>query len=417
MGLLEKILPKAKKDVRGTVFKTVSESSPVFVPFSGNVYEQELTRASIDRFATWCSKLKPEVQGTAKPAVRKAFETSPNPWETWPQFLYRLATILEIDTTAFVVPVLDDDMETVRGLSIMYCLNAETLEYKGVPWIRFNLASGDTPCLPLDEVCIVNRFQYRSDFFGEPNCLKPTMQLIDAQNQAQKAAIKNGAKIQFIGSLTGQVREEDMKAKRDRFVADNLRDENNGGLMLYDQTFADIKQVEPKSYVIDPDEMERVEKSVFNYFGTNEDILQNKFTEDTWGAYYEGRIEPFAVQLGEGLSHMLYTPRERANNKVSFSANRLEYASNASKRNMIRDMMDRGVFTLNEAREVLQLPPVEGGDVRVIRGEYMNADTMAEGIGEYQRPHVDTDGKDVDEEYAGGDSLPADYDSVNSKGV
>ena len=414
MGLLEKIFPR-KKDVRGTVLKTVSEYSPVFTSFAGGVYEQELTRSSIDRFAVWCSKLKPEVSGTAKPSMRRAFETSPNPWQTWPQFLYRLATIVEVDTTGFVVPVFDRDMETMKGLSIMYCLAAETLEYKGEPWIRFTLANGDTPAIEMRHVCIVNRYQYRSDFFGEPNCLEPTMRLIDAQNQAQQAAIRNGAKIQFIGSLTGQVREEDMRKKRERFVEDNLRDQNNGGLMLYDQTFADIKQVDPKSYVIDNDEMDRIERSVYNYFGTNEDILQNKFTEDTWGAYYEGRIEPFAVQLGEGLTHMLYTQREMANNRVTFSANRLEYASNASKRNMIRDMMDRGVFTLNEAREVLQLPPVEGGDVRVIRGEYTNAESMAEGIGEYQRPHVDTDGKDVDEEYQGSDTDHADYDSVESK--
>ena len=37
-------------------------------------------------------------------------------------------------------------------------------------------------------------------------------------------------------------------------------------------------------------------------------------------------------------------------------------------------MLDRGVITLNEARAMWNLDAVEGGDVRVIRGEYYNAD-------------------------------------------
>ena len=141
--------------------------------------------------------------------------------------------------------------------------------------------------------------------------------------------------------------------------------------MIYDNTFESMKQVEPVSYTVSPEEMDRIQRNVFNYFGVNESILQSSYTEEEFGAFYESQIEPFAVQLGEGLTQMLYTPTQRRHgNRVVFSANRLEYASNASKRNMIRDMLDRCVMTLNEAREILQLPPTENGDVFIARGEY-----------------------------------------------
>ena len=39
-------------------------------------------------------------------------------------------------------------------------------------------------------------------------------------------------------------------------------------------------------------------------------ILQNKYTEDEWNAYYEGKIEPFAIQLSLVMSNMTYTARE-----------------------------------------------------------------------------------------------------------
>jgi hypothetical protein len=39
-------------------------------------------------------------------------------------------------------------------------------------------------------------------------------------------------------------------------------------------------------------------------------------------------------------------------------------------------MLDRGVMSINEARELFNYPPVEGGDVRTIRGEYKSADEV-----------------------------------------
>lgn len=361
-------------------WRTFTELSPSFTSFGGKVYEQELTRAVIERFATACSKLKPEFRGNSRTA-QALVQGYPNPSMTWPQFLARTAAIYDSDGTAFVVPLLGADGETVKGFYPLKCESAEVLELGGEAWIRFNTLSGDRPAVELRHVCVINRLQVESDLFGEPPCIDSTMQLIDAQVQAQKAAIKNCSKIRFIGSMNGMVREEDLKKKRERFMEDNFGPDNAGGLMLYDSTFADVRQVEPASYVISSEEMQRIQDNVFNYFGSNSAIVQNNYTEDSWGAWYEGKVEPFAVALGEGLTRMSFTARERRNNCYTFSANRLEYASNASKRNMVRDMLDRGVFSLNEAREVLQLPPVAGGDVRVIRGEYVNASAVSTAVG------------------------------------
>lgn len=376
MGLLDKIWKKPKH-VEASEFHTFTEYTPVFSSYNGKIYEQELTRSVIERFAVACSKLKPEIKGNSLPQVVKAINTAPNDFMTWPRFLARLATIFECDTTAYVVPVFDRDVTTIIGLYPLKCEFAEILEFKGQPWIRFTFRDGEQAALEMKYVCILSKFQYISDFFGSGNCIGQTMNLIVAQNEAQLNAIKNGATIRFIGSLTGQVREEDMKKKRERFVKDNLSKDNESGIMLYDQTFSDVKQVEPQSFTIDNSEMQRIKDNVFNYFGINEDILQNKHSEDQWSAWYEGRIEPFAVQLGEGLTNMLFSQREQHTNEITFSSNRLQYASNASKRNMIRDMLDRGVISLNEAREILQLPPVDGGDIRVIRGEYVNTDSVS----------------------------------------
>lgn len=381
-GLLHQIFGSIAPQGLSTAggWRTFTDLAPNFTSFGGKVFEQELTRAVIERFATACSKLKPEFRGNPSSQVKRFVESYPNPFMTWPQLLARTAAIYDSDGTAFIVPLLSADGERVTGIYPLKCEYAEVLEFKGEEWIRFTTLSGENPAIELRHVCILNKLQVESDIFGEPNCIDSTMQLIHAQEQAQASAIKNGARIRFIGSLNGMVREEDLKKKRDRFMEDNFGADNAGGLMLYDSTFADVKQVDPTSYTISEEEMQRIQGNVFNYFGISEDIVQNRYTEDTWGAWYEGKVEPFAVALGEGITRMCFSARERKNNLVTFSSNRLEYASNASKRNMVRDMLDRGVFSLNEAREVLQLPPIEGGDIRVIRGEYVNSDAVSAAV-------------------------------------
>lgn len=391
MGLLDKIFPRKPKPVQGAGFKTFTESQPFFSAWNGSLYEQELTRAVIERFATACSKLEPEVTEGAKRNIARIFKGTPNMSMTWPQFLARAATIVENDNTVAIIPAYAPDMETVVGIYPLKFEDADVLDHHGEPWIRFYLANGDVFPIELDNVCLVTRFQYRSDYFGTNGGLESTLKLIQAQDEAQENAIRNGAKIRFIGALSGQVREEDMRNKRKRFVEDNLTVENDSGLMLYDSTFQDIKQVDAQSYTINADEMDRIQSNVFNYFGINEHILQNDYDENQWAAYYEGKIEPFAVQLGEGLTKMLFTPRERINSKITFSSSRLAYASNASKRNMIRDMLDRGVLTINQALEILQLPPVDDGDIRILRGEYINAQNVSEVLRQHDNGDRDSD--------------------------
>lgn len=388
MGLLSKVLglfAHKHEPVETTdYFSTFTSYSPMFTSFDGGIYEAQLTRAAVERYALACSKLKPEVLGSAKPKVHRAIKTAPNQYMSWSVFLARVATILEVDTTAYVVPSFDDRGE-ITGVWPLRAEVAEIVEYAGEPWVRFtfeageNLITGNRAALPLSEVCILTRFQYDSDFFGSGNGpINSTLKLMSMQDQSQIEAMKTAPALKFIGKLASAVRPDDLKRKRKDFSDDNLKANNTSGILVYDQTWDDVKQLEPKSYTVPVEEMQRIDSNVYSYFGTNEDILQNKYTEDVWGAYYEGKVEPFAIQLGDGLTRILYSERERiAGNRIMFSSNRLEYASNASKRNMVRDMLDRGVMTLDDARAVLQLPPLPDGkgNVYVIRGEYYMLDS------------------------------------------
>ena len=46
-------------------FKMLNGYSPTFTSYNGGVYEMDLTRTAVNSFATHCSKLKPEIEGSA----------------------------------------------------------------------------------------------------------------------------------------------------------------------------------------------------------------------------------------------------------------------------------------------------------------------------------------------------------------
>ena len=334
------------------------------------MYQQVLVRSVIERFALACSKLKPEIQGSARPRIRRAVETSPNQFQTWPQFLYRCATLYMNNTTTCVVPEYKPGTQVQIGYYPVPLAFAEVVEYGGEYWLRWSMPDGDVRTIELKYVAIVNRFQYMSDWFGDGNILANTLTMLKAQEDAQKQSINDSAQVRFIGQLNGQVREEDIEKKRNRFYQMNLSGDNKTPLMLYDATYASIDQLKAQNWTIPPEEMDRIENNVFDYFGINRRILQNNYDENAWDAFYEGCIEPFALALGEAMSQATFTMRERPSNRIMFSSNRLEYAAASSKRNINKDMTDRGIMTLNEAREILQLPPIDGGDVFILRGEY-----------------------------------------------
>ena len=147
--------------------------------------------------------------------------------------------------------------------------------------------------------------------------------------------------------------------------------QSENGLLLFPNTYKNISQVTSKPYTVDADQRNLIQTNVMNYFGVSQEAMQNKLVGDSWSAFYEGSIEPFAVQFSEAMTKAMFTLREQSQGSyVMATANRLQYMSNSDKLQVSAQMADRGIMTRNEIREIWNLPPIEGGDVPTIRGEY-----------------------------------------------
>lgn len=368
---------KKRPEPKGTEesFRLLTGTTANFSRWGGDIYESEIVRAAIHARATHISKLRVETFGSAKPALQNKLKHAPNKLQSWSQFLYRLATILDIHNTAFMCPVWDEYGE-ISGIYTPLPNRCEVVSYGGVPYLRYEFSDGKRAAIELEYCGVMTKFQYKDDFFGEKNsALTPTMELINIQDQGISTGVKNAANYRFMARLTNFLNDDDMAKERKRFSEKNFAADNGGGLLLFPNTYADIRQIDTKPWIVDAEQMKQIKDGVYNYFGVNDDILQNKFSPETWAAFYEAVIEAFAIQFSEVMTRMLFTFREQSQgNKVTATANRIQYMSNADKLNVSAQMADRGLMTRNEIRDIWNLPPLPApyGDQLPVRGEYYN---------------------------------------------
>ena len=378
MGMLERIFGRREQPAglkTAQTFKLLEGYTPAFTTWRGSVYESELIRAALDAWGRHAAKLKPNLRGSAEQELQNRLKVRPNAFQEWSKFLYQTATVLGARNNSFLVKT-RDEYNNPTGIINIIPDGWELVEYKGEPWIRFILPNNKRRAERLSETGILTRYQYKNELFGESNeAMKPVLDLISIQRQGIEEGIKNGASYRFSAQSDNWATDEDLAAEMERFNKFTFGNKKGaGGVLLFPNTYTNVQQLRSDGYEVKADQENIIKQNVFDYYSVNEDILQNKAFGDAWLAFYEGFVEWFAIQLGEVMSGMMFSDRERGayENQIFFTSNRLQYMSNADKLNAVTQLGDRGLATRNELREILNLEPLpaELGDQIPARGEY-----------------------------------------------
>jgi hypothetical protein len=212
--------------------------------------------------------------------------------------------------------------------------------------------------------------------YGDMNseALQKILDMIHTTDEGIINAIKSSAYMRGLLSFNTMLNDTDFKKTREKF-ADEFFDVNKkGGIAAIDAraTFIDLKS-EPK--MINHDQMSLIESKVYKYFNVSEPIVKSEYNEEQWNSFYESVIEPMAIQLSLEFTAKLFSNGQKnKGNEIVFESNRLQYASNKTKIEVVQMLMDRGMMSVNQGLEVFNLPPVEGGDKFIMSLNFVDKD-------------------------------------------
>lgn len=377
VSLFDKIF--AKGGVKGQpveVFDTLLMNSPRFSQWGGDPWCSEVFRSGVESVARQVMKLKIRSYGAAADRIWARIKAKPNPWMEWSQMIALYCRQLENFNTAFLVPILDSHGEPEAIFPAMPT-QCEVLDYGGVLYVRYHFMNGKTACIEKSRCGIMTKYQLQNEFFGDDNeALRPTMDMIMMQTQGISEGIKNAATFRFMARKNNFTKPEDLRKEAEEFNRINFQQEA-GGVLLWPNTYSDVKQLDQKQVTVDPEQMHIAENRIYSYIGTNEKIVKNEASTQDLEAFYDGKVEPWAIQFSDVLSGMLLTPRERTlGNRFVATQSRLMFMSNAEKLNLCKEMGDRGAMLIDEMREVMGWEPLPdgAGQHAPIRGEYYMVD-------------------------------------------
>jgi len=372
MGFIKNLFNRSVVQSR---FEMVEDKGNGFYSWNGNIYKSDIVRACIRPKVKAIGKLVPQhirnnsQQGFSvnpEPYIRFLYE-EPNPYMSGSVFREKMATQLALNNNAFALLVRDDNGYPLEMYNIP-CIGVEAIyDSQGNLYLKFTNRNGKVVTYPYTDIIHLRQDINENDIFGDSprDALLPLMEVVTTTDQGIVKAIKNSGVVRWLLKFIGNMRPEDIETQTKSFTETFLSIENTGGAAGVDNK-VDAQQIDPKDYVPNAAIIDRTTQRIYSFFNTNEKIVQSKYNEDEWNAYYESEIEPFAMQWSGEDTRKLFNRRERGfGNKIIYAANNLQYASMATKLNLLQ-MVDRGALTPNEWREVLNLPPVDGGD-QVVR--------------------------------------------------
>ena len=356
-----------KQKLTKTWLEMLNSYKAEFTTLGNDTYESKVARQCIDRIATHCAKLIPKhiqdsINNNIKGDINFLLQNQPNPIMSKFDFIYKIISMLYTDSNSFVY-IAKDEEGFVTGFYPVLALSYSLLQNEqGVIYLQFKFINGKIYTLPYLELIHLRLFYNKHDIFGTNNkILKTDLETAHTASEGIKNSIKTSNNLKGILKYeNSMLKDKDLKSSKEAFVNDFLNLENESGIAAMDAK-ADFQEINLKPITLDSEQLKQVNYNIFDYFGISENIVRNNFTEEEWNAFFEGVIEPRAIQMSDNFTNKVFNIKARKEgHKIVFTANRLQYASLKTKILLLKEAGDRAMLKVDEGREIIDLPPIGG---------------------------------------------------------
>ena len=376
------IFGKKQTEVTKTQLQMLNGYNAQFTTLRGGTYDSKVARQCIDRIATHCAKLLPrhikeDMSNPIKGEINFLLQNEPNPIMTKYEFIYKTISMLYTDCNSFVY-IAKDKEGFITGFYPVLAQDYNLLQDSvNNIYLQFKFINGQTYTLPYRELIHLRLFYNKNDIFGTNNdVLKTDIETVHTASEGIKNAIKSTNNLKGILKFTNSLlKEKDIKENKENFVRDFLNLENESGIAAIDAK-AEFQEVNLKPITLDKDQLKQVNYNIFDYFGISEKIVNNSFNSEEWNAFFEGVIEPRAIQMSDAFTNKIFSYQARKDgNKIVFTANRMQYASLDQKTKLLQTILPYGLLTKDMALEVLDMPPIGGEEGSKILQSLNNIDS------------------------------------------
>lgn len=376
MGLFSR---KQKNVSMQAVYKMITDTGNGFYAWNGKLYQSDIVRACIKPKTKAIGKLiakhvretltnegkKVDINPT--PYIRFLLE-EPNEFMSGQMMQEKVANQLALNNNAFVL-ICRDAFGLPNALYPIPCVSVEAKYIEQVLYLKFYFQNGKSNIFPYTDIIHLRDDYFDNDIFGEnpAEAITQLMNVVSTIDQGVVNAIKNSGIVRWLLKYAQSMRTEDLTKQAQNFAENYLSISSSSlGVAAVDAK-ADATQITPNDYVPNAAQIDRQTKRIYEFFNTNEKIVNSTYTENEWISYYEAVIEPLAEQMANEYTRKLFSRRERGcGNRIIFESSNLTYASMSTKLQLVQ-YVDRGIMTPNEVRYYLNLAPIDGGDVALLR--------------------------------------------------
>ena len=372
-------------------------------PYNGDAWEHDIIRGIVDAIATHASKGRIKhviVDENGKitktihnSKIAKLLNEKPNDVMSGIELKYRFFAQLETHTTA--VMYIEFEKAEAKAIYPVDYSNFEFYKVKGGGYaIKFRDYQGKEMILPLECCVIARKFYNNRQAAGDGN--EPIYKVLNMAKASDEGFIEALSVSNKVRGLLKQKKAmldpKDVKAGQDTFTERFREAAKNGGIVATDPT-EEFTALNVNAYSANAAQTKEISNRFYNYFRTPEEIVQGKYSEQTGLAWYESKIEPLWEMLAEAVSNVYFTSREIGHgNRIVVSGGVLMGTSYQTRVNIITNTRELGILTINEQRELLGYGPVEGGDIRQVSLNYINADKQDEYQSEEGKENVSGSG-------------------------
>lgn len=383
MGFFSNLMRNIRTKMGG-IFGFQSRSAP----FDREAWYHDTFRATVDAIASHGSKGQFQAvvmnkDGRIEKIVRndpmaRLLNVRPNDVMTGTEFKYRMIANLETKTTAIAYVRWKGSVPEA-----IYPVDYTNYEFKAVEGggyaIEFTDYEGITRALPL-ECCVVMR-KFYNDRIASGDGNGPIYKVLDMSKASDEGFIEFLSVSNKVRGIVKQKRAmldpEDVKKGQDDFTSRFEHAAKNGGVVAVD-SMEDFTPLNIDAKSANAAQMQYINNRIFTYLRTSEKIVQNTYSEQEGMAWREGKIEPIWNLFAEAITAVYFTKHEiECGNKMIMTGAVMMGLSVNSIVQILTSTRETGELTTNERRELLGYPPVEGGDVRQVSLNYVNADDQS----------------------------------------